>query len=119
LSPLHHAPTLLDLFNDLSRSERRIPDADAYASLAKLALQLGDPNCTAAFVPDKNIMMPNDGTAEQGLRLLCLCGGSSHHDGDGTACVRTAGDACCFRRSNRCTAVELVWTVSVTRYLFG
>jgi hypothetical protein len=34
------------------------------------ALQLGDPNCTATFVPDKNIIMPNDGTAEQGLRLL-------------------------------------------------
>lgn len=66
----HHAHTLLDLFNDLSRSESRIPDAEAYASLAKLALQLGDPNCTAIFVPDKNIMMPNDGTAEQGLRLL-------------------------------------------------
>ena len=45
-------------------------DAEAYASLAKLALQLGDPNCTAIFVPVKNIMMPNDGTAEEGLRLL-------------------------------------------------
>jgi hypothetical protein len=66
----HHAHTLLDLFNDLSRSEKRITDADAYASLAKLALHLGDPNCTAIFVPDKNIMMPNDGTAEEGLRLL-------------------------------------------------
>jgi hypothetical protein len=66
----NHAHTLLDLFNDLSRSERRIPDSEAYASLAKLALQLGDPNCIAIFVPDKNIMMPNDGTAEQGLRLL-------------------------------------------------
>lgn len=29
-----------------------------------------NPNCTAIFMPDKNIMMPNDGTAEQGLRLL-------------------------------------------------
>jgi len=38
--------------------------------LAKLALQLGDPNCAAIFVPIKNLMMPNDGTAEQGLRLL-------------------------------------------------
>jgi hypothetical protein len=66
----HQAHTLLDLFNDLSRAEKRIPDADAYASLAKLALHLGDPNCTAVFVPDKNIMMPNDGTAEEGLRLL-------------------------------------------------
>ena len=52
-------------------SESRIvPDAEAYASLAKLALRLGDPNCTAIFVPVKNIMMPNDGTAEEGLRLL-------------------------------------------------
>lgn len=66
----HHAHTLLDLFNDLSSSEQRIADADAYASLAKLALHLGDPNCAAVFVPDKNIMMPNDGTAEEGLRLL-------------------------------------------------
>ena len=66
----HHAHTLLDLFNDLSRAEKRITDADAYASLAKLALHLGDPNCAAIFVPDKNIMMPNDGTADEGLRLL-------------------------------------------------
>lgn len=66
----HHAYALLDLFNDRSSKSRVIPDADAYASLAKLALQLGDPNCTAIFVPIKNIMMPNDGTAEQGLRLL-------------------------------------------------
>ncbi len=28
------------------------------------------PNCAAVFLPDKNIMMPNDGTAEEGLRLL-------------------------------------------------
>ncbi len=66
----HHACIFLDLFNDLSSKSRRIPDAEAYASLANLALQLGNPNCTAIFVPTKNIMMPNDGTAEQGLRLL-------------------------------------------------
>jgi hypothetical protein len=66
----HHACAFLDLFNDLSSSEKRIPDAEAYASLAKLALQLGDPNCSAIFVPIKNIMMPNDGSAEEGLRLL-------------------------------------------------
>jgi hypothetical protein len=66
----HHACTILDFFNDLSSMSRRVPDAEAYASLAKLALQLGDPNCTAIFVPIKNIMMPNDGAAEQGLRLL-------------------------------------------------
>ncbi len=66
----HRACAFLDLFNDLSSESKRIPDAEAYASLAKLGLQLGDPNCTAIFVPIKNIMMPNDGTAEQGLRLL-------------------------------------------------
>ena len=66
----HHACVFLDLFNDLSSDSRRISNADAYASLAKLALQLGEPNCTAMFVPIKNLMLPNDGTAEQGLRLL-------------------------------------------------
>lgn len=66
----HHACVFLEFFNDLSSKSSRIPDADAYASLARIALQLGDPNCTAIFIPIKNIMMPNDGTAEQGLRLL-------------------------------------------------
>jgi hypothetical protein len=66
----HSACVFLDLFNDLSSRSRAIPDAEAYALMAKLALQLGDSNCTAIFVPIKNIMMPNDGTAEQGLRLL-------------------------------------------------
>lgn len=66
----HHACTILDLFNDFSNKSKRIPDTEVYASLAKLALQLGDPNCAAIFVPIKNIMMPNDGSAEQGLRLL-------------------------------------------------
>ena len=66
----HRACTFLDFFNDLSSKSMRIHDVEAYASLAKLALQLGDPNCTAIFVPIKNIMMANDGTAEQGLRLL-------------------------------------------------
>ncbi len=65
----HSSCVLLELFNDFSR-ESRVPDAEAYASLARLALQLGDPNCAAMFVPIKNIMMPNDGSAEQGLRLL-------------------------------------------------
>jgi hypothetical protein len=66
----HHACAFLDLLNDLPRKPRSISDAEAYSSLATLALQLGDPNCTAVFLPIKNIMMPNDGTAEQGLRLL-------------------------------------------------
>ena len=66
----HHACAFLDLFNDFSGKSKRISNSDAYTTLAKLALQLGDSNCTAIFVPIKNLMMPNDGTAEQGLRLL-------------------------------------------------
>jgi hypothetical protein len=66
----HRAFALLELFNDLSSKSKSIPDPDAYASLARLALQLGDTNCAAIFLPSKNILMPNDGTAEQGLRLL-------------------------------------------------
>lgn len=61
---------LLELFNDLSSKDKAISDIEAYASLARLALQLGDPNCTAIFLPVKNLLMPNDGTAEEGLRLL-------------------------------------------------
>ena len=66
----HHACASLEFVSDPSSKSRIVPDAEAYASLAKLALQLGDPNCTAIFVPAKNLMMPNDGTAEKGLRLL-------------------------------------------------
>ena len=64
----HHACVVLELFNDLK--SRSIPDIEAYALLARLALQLGDPNCAAIFVPIKNIMMPNNGLAEEGLKLL-------------------------------------------------
>jgi hypothetical protein len=66
----HNACVFLEFFNDLSSKSERVPDKEAYASLAKLTLQLGDPNCAAIFLPDKNIMMPNDGTAEHGLRFL-------------------------------------------------
>jgi len=65
----HHACAFLEFLNDLSGGSR-IADAAAYASLAKLALQLGDPNCAAVFLPMKDMMFPNDGTAEQGMRLL-------------------------------------------------
>ena len=65
----HHACVYLELFNDLSK-ERKIKDPEAYSSLAKLALQLGDPNCSAIFVPTRNLLFPNDGTAEEGLRMI-------------------------------------------------
>jgi hypothetical protein len=66
----HKACVFLEFFNDLSSKSESVSDIDAYASLANLALQLGDQNCTAIFVPIKNMMFPNDGTAEEGLRLL-------------------------------------------------
>ena len=66
----HHACVFLEFFNDLSSKSSKVPDKWAYASLANLALQLGDSNCAAIFVLIKKWMMPNDGTAEQVLRLL-------------------------------------------------
>lgn len=66
----HRAIVVLDFFNDLSRRETRISDRDAYASMAQLTLKLGDPNCAAVYLPDRNFMLPNDGTAEEGLRMM-------------------------------------------------
>lgn len=66
----HHACILLELYNDRASRPQNIPDEEAYAALARLALQLGDPNCCAVLLPIRKIMMPNDGAAEQGLRML-------------------------------------------------
>jgi len=49
---------------------REIGKADAYATLANFALFLGDPNCIGIYIPGEQVMMPNDGTAEEGLRML-------------------------------------------------
>lgn len=43
---------------------------EGYAGLARLALQLGDHNCVAVYVPEQNVFLPNDGTAEAALRLM-------------------------------------------------
>jgi hypothetical protein len=60
----HFAWVAIDQWNrDLTKSE-------AYASLAKLAQQLSDENCSGLYLPGENILMPNDGTAEQGLWFL-------------------------------------------------
>ena len=66
----HHGFVQLELFNDLSSSDKRIPGKEAFAALAELALQLGDANCTGVYIPGENIMMPNDGTLEEGLRMM-------------------------------------------------
>ena len=60
----HSAWAALDLgCDDLGKVE-------AYAGLARFALQLGDYNCTAVYLPRENVFLPNDGTAEEGLRLM-------------------------------------------------
>lgn len=43
---------------------------EAYAGLARFALQLGDHNCTAVYLPGENVFLPNDGSAEEALRLM-------------------------------------------------
>src|ERR1700733_2560942 len=45
-------------------------EEEAYAVLARFALQLGDPNCCAVYVPKAQMLMANDGTAETGLRMM-------------------------------------------------
>lgn len=53
-----------DLLNE------EITKKDAYAALAKFALHFGDEDCTAIYLPEQEVLMPNDGTAEEGLRML-------------------------------------------------
>jgi hypothetical protein len=51
------------LNNDISKRE-------TYAALARFALHLGDENCCGVYLPKEEMMMPNDGTAEEGLRMM-------------------------------------------------
>jgi hypothetical protein len=60
----HRAWVALDLLN------RDLTAPEAYSTLARLALPLGDNNCAALYLPRENMMLPNDGTAEEGLRML-------------------------------------------------
>jgi hypothetical protein len=45
-------------------------EEEAYAVLARFALQLGDSNCCAVYVPKAQMLMTNDGNAETGLRMM-------------------------------------------------
>jgi hypothetical protein len=54
----------------LDNLSRTIAKADSYAGLAKFALHLSNENCAGIYLPKEQIMMPNDGTAEEGLHLL-------------------------------------------------
>ena len=66
----HRAWSSLDLWNSAVSSARELPKKEAYAVLARFALQLGDANCSAIYCPKESWMLPNDGTAEEGLRRL-------------------------------------------------
>ncbi|MDP9039738.1 MAG: hypothetical protein M3O02_10770 [Acidobacteriota bacterium] len=60
----HSAWAALDLWNPDSGKK------EAYDALARFALQLGDDDCCGVYLPKEQMMMPNDGTAEQGLRMM-------------------------------------------------
>jgi hypothetical protein len=62
----HSAWASVDMLN--RRSD--IPKREAYSTLARFVLFLGDANCSGIYLPGEQIMMPNDGTAEEGLRLM-------------------------------------------------
>lgn len=60
----HRAWVALDFWNlDLPKSE-------AYEILARLSLPLLSDQCCGVFLPKEEVFMPNDGTAQEGLRLL-------------------------------------------------
>ena len=60
----HSAWVALDSWN------LELAKAEAYDALARLALKLADSNCSGIYLPRDEVMMPNDGTAEEGLHLL-------------------------------------------------
>jgi hypothetical protein len=60
----HRTWAALNLWN------KNRPLTEAYAVLARLALELGDANCCGVYLPGRNLFFPNDGTAESGLREM-------------------------------------------------
>jgi hypothetical protein len=66
----HRAWFSLDLWNSALQRYRRPSKKEAYAVLARFALQLGDANCCAIYFPEEGWMMPDDGNAEEALRRL-------------------------------------------------
>jgi hypothetical protein len=60
----HTAWTAFDSHND------KLPPSEAYTALARLVLHLGDANCTGVYIPGEGVFLPNDGTAEEGLRKM-------------------------------------------------
>jgi hypothetical protein len=60
----HTAWASLDSHND------KLPKSEAYAVLARFALQMGDENCSGIYIPGEQVFLPNDGAAEDGLRTM-------------------------------------------------
>ena len=61
----HSARVSLDLMS--SKGARR---KETYAVLARLARYIGDANCSGFYLPKEQILLPNDGTADEGLQLM-------------------------------------------------
>ncbi|SNT30578.1 hypothetical protein SAMN05421770_10773 [Granulicella rosea] len=63
----HTAWASIDLLNGKEgpKSKRAI-----YAALARFARNMGDHNCSAVYLPMEQMFMPNDGTADEGFRLM-------------------------------------------------
>jgi hypothetical protein len=60
----HTAWVSVDSWNlDLGKRE-------AYAAIARLAMNMADSNCTGVYLPGEEMFMPNDGTADEGMRFI-------------------------------------------------
>jgi hypothetical protein len=66
----HNAWSSFDLWNGWADSSKPLSKKEAYAVLARFALQLGDANCCAIYFPKEGWMLPNNGEAEEELRRL-------------------------------------------------
>jgi len=62
----HQAWFSLEMWNGKG-SSKSVSKKEAYAVLAKFALQLGDSDCCAIYFPKEGWMLPHDGSAEAEL----------------------------------------------------
>lgn len=67
----HGAWAALDLMNE------DVPKNEAYAALARWAIQMETDNCVGIYLPKASIFLPNDGTAKDGLERLIKKGPSN------------------------------------------
>jgi hypothetical protein len=60
----HTAWASIDLWN------QDVSNSDGYTALARFAINLADQNCSGVFLPKHNILLTNDGQAEEWLHDL-------------------------------------------------